>query len=620
MMRPFLIPALALLAGAPAWSATSVEDGHVHHVLLISVDGMHAVDLANWVAAHPASNLATLSNSGITYTNALTGGGVLSDSFPGLCALVTGGFAGSTGLWYDDAYDRSLYATGAFLPGLETNLSEALEYDNNFRDGGAVKNGVPNAPLYDATDINPANLPLNGPVGSAPTVVWPHQIQRLNTIFEVVHNSGGYTAWCDKHAAYEWVKGPSGTGLNDFFAPEINSFCTSAGVPEAHLGVAGSGITGTYTGAASGAGSYAVVNPGGWDNASAELAVQDNDALKVAAIINQIDGKTALGNATVPALSVPALFGMNFQSLSVGQKLRHDPLWGAINPGGYTNASGAYAAGGPVASALAFVDTQIGLMITELTNKGLYNSTLLVITAKHGQSPIDPALLSVENAAYSVAPAVLDPIAGDNTIANVNAAGTATVGSGIVVDFAIGDDTYLIWLHNQVQTEAAVSLLQNNAAKFNIQSMYWGATLQSRYHVLPGDARAPDIVIQPTPGTIYNSGKKKVAEHGGAAPTDLNVGLLLSTPGLPTSTVTDQVLTTSVAPTILKALSLKAAMLESTTVDGTVSLNYANAAPAAGGGGSSSSSSSKCGGSGLAALVGSLMAFLGLRIMLKRRG
>jgi arylsulfatase A-like enzyme len=613
MTRALLVPALALLAGAHAWSATTVEDGHVQHVLLISVDGMHAIDLQNWVAANPTSNLAKLSAAGITYTNALTGGGVMSDSFPGLAALVTGGFPGSTGLWYDDSWDRSLYLPGNTLPGIETTLFEALDYDFSYIDGGATFNG--HAALYDATAIDQTHLPVNGPAGGTPppVPVWPHQIQRLNTIFEVVKGHGMYTAWCDKHPAYEWVMGPSGAGLNDFYAPEINSFCLPNGTPQPTLAVAGSGITGTYAGTPV---SLAAVNPNGQDLTSAEAATQVNDSMKVAAIINQIDGTTALGNATVPtAGKVPNLFGMNFQALSVAQKLRHDPLWGTANPGGYTSASAAPSA--PVTNALTYVDAQIGSMITELTNKGLYNSTLMIITAKHGQSPIDVTKLAVENATYSVAPVVLDPIASDGSIANV-AAG-ATVPSGIQTAFSVSDDIYLIWLQNQSQLGAAVALLEQNTAAFNIQTIYSGATLQARFHVVAGDPRAPDIIIQPTPGTIYNSGKKKVSEHGGASPDDLHVALLLSTPGLAQATVTDQVLTTSVAATIVQSLGIPAATLESTTVDGTTKLAYANATPAPAGGSGNSSSSHKCGGgSGLAALVGGLLAFFGLRFIRRR--
>ena len=40
---------------------------------------------------------------------------------------------------------------------------------------------------------------------------------------------------------------------------------------------------------------------------------------------------------------------------------------------------------------IEFVDASIGKMVAALKSDGLYESTLIVITAKHGQSPIDSA-------------------------------------------------------------------------------------------------------------------------------------------------------------------------------------------------------------------------------------
>ena len=45
----------------------------------------------------------------------------------------------------------------------------------------------------------------------------------MNTLFEVVKAAGGYTAWTDKHQSYELTNGRSGKGVDDFYAPEINS-------------------------------------------------------------------------------------------------------------------------------------------------------------------------------------------------------------------------------------------------------------------------------------------------------------------------------------------------------------------------------------------------------------
>ena len=81
------------------------------HVLLLSVDGLHAIDLANYAAAHPASTLASLAKTGIQYANALTP--APSDSFPGMLALVTGGTPRSTGVFYDDSFDRTYFEPGS---------------------------------------------------------------------------------------------------------------------------------------------------------------------------------------------------------------------------------------------------------------------------------------------------------------------------------------------------------------------------------------------------------------------------------------------------------------------------------------------------------------------------
>ncbi len=76
-------------------------------MLLISVDGLHALDVANYVANHPQSALGELASHGVTYSNARTPAN--SDSFPGLLALVTGGSPVTGGLFYDVSYNRSIF-------------------------------------------------------------------------------------------------------------------------------------------------------------------------------------------------------------------------------------------------------------------------------------------------------------------------------------------------------------------------------------------------------------------------------------------------------------------------------------------------------------------------------
>ena len=96
------------------------DDGHrrIRHVLLISIDGMHAVDFKNCVASDTCPHLAELGETGVNYTRTSTSRS--SDSFPGLMALVTGGTPRTVGAFYDVAYDRVLAppmtATGNGLP------------------------------------------------------------------------------------------------------------------------------------------------------------------------------------------------------------------------------------------------------------------------------------------------------------------------------------------------------------------------------------------------------------------------------------------------------------------------------------------------------------------------
>ena len=214
-----LLAGLPLALSLPAFAGDGVlASGHpIEHVLLISVDGLHALDLSNYVASHPDSNLAQISRHGVTYTNAATSSP--SDSFPGLAALVTGGSPVTTGLWYDDTYNRALSPPmqtdglgnpGGNCPGtVGTNVAwdEAVDIDLTRLDGGGGLN---------------QKFLVRDPKNGCKTLL-PHQYLRVNTIFEVVKAAGGRTAWTDKHPSYEWTNGPSGKGVDDFYGPEINS-------------------------------------------------------------------------------------------------------------------------------------------------------------------------------------------------------------------------------------------------------------------------------------------------------------------------------------------------------------------------------------------------------------
>jgi Type I phosphodiesterase / nucleotide pyrophosphatase len=189
---------------------TAPHGVEVRRVLLIAVDGLHALDVSRYIKNHPDSALAELARHGITYTNARTPAN--SDSFPGLLALVTGGSPLSHGLFYDVSYDRSIFDP--------TNKSCSPPAGNPMIFDESID-------LYDANNvsqnvINPEALPRHRVNGNC-LPLFPHEALRTNTIFEVVKAAGGRTAWADKHPAYDLVNGPSGKGVDDLFTPEITN-------------------------------------------------------------------------------------------------------------------------------------------------------------------------------------------------------------------------------------------------------------------------------------------------------------------------------------------------------------------------------------------------------------
>src|ERR1700745_3582524 len=157
---------LLSLAVACMVGAAFAKDGKGHpnsrnqikRVLLISVDGMHAVDFLNCANGISTTNdgdpfcpaLASLGKTGINYVAASTS--KPSDSFPGLTAIVTGGSPALTGVYYDVAYSRNYQApavttgnglgSGPCPPdqepyGTTTEYEEGIDIDKTQLNGGA---------------------------------------------------------------------------------------------------------------------------------------------------------------------------------------------------------------------------------------------------------------------------------------------------------------------------------------------------------------------------------------------------------------------------------------------------------------------------------------------------
>jgi hypothetical protein len=124
----------------------------------------------------------------------------------------------------------------------------------------------------------------------------------------------------------------------------------------------------------------------------------------------------------------PAFFGMNFQSVSVAQKLKKCMPGDQQQTGGYLNPQGV-----PrlcLQRAINWVDQQIGSMVQTLGAPGLKN-TLVIISVKHGQSPIDYS----KRVAYDDGAVIAAPI------------NAGACGANFAADSA--DDGVLIWLKKE---------------------------------------------------------------------------------------------------------------------------------------------------------------------------
>src|SRR5947208_742076 len=202
------------LFGIISAAGVALADAPYQHVLILSIDGLREADLADPATAAYLPNITAFEHSAIHYSNAHTV--VPSDSVPASLSYLTGATPKTTGVYYEDSYDRSLYDAGGFLGGPQgtvVSLRESLDNNANVLSGGG------NA---DASSLSQFNLPQKN-VGGSMVRVYPHDYLRVNTIFEVAKAAGLRTGYIEKHPAYEIIGGPSGAGLDDFYARESNA-------------------------------------------------------------------------------------------------------------------------------------------------------------------------------------------------------------------------------------------------------------------------------------------------------------------------------------------------------------------------------------------------------------
>src|SRR5580704_11746963 len=368
-----VLPMLAIhgiTAGSSAAGSSAAASSQIQHVLLISVDGLHQSDLEWYVNNYPNSELAKMVHGGAEFTNAQTSDP--SDSDPGGTALMTGGDPSATGVYYDVEYNHDVYPAGTTsCNGQPTGANVIYDSPDDLNvsqlDAGQNIPGIDQNPalIKDMTG-NPQTVlvPSTFPVDPATCQpIWPHSYLQVNTIFNVAKDAGMLTAWSDKHPVYESFNGPSGNGINDLFTPEIDSNAVEPnGQPY----------------------------PGGGAWTADDAATKQYDSYKVQAIINEIDGYDHSGRYSV---GVPAIFGMNFQAVSVAEKLIQSPatLIGPDASGNYTlgpELLGDYYPGtttpGPLLqSALDYINAQLERMVDAIHQQGLTGSTAIIVTAKH---------------------------------------------------------------------------------------------------------------------------------------------------------------------------------------------------------------------------------------------
>jgi type I phosphodiesterase/nucleotide pyrophosphatase len=571
--------AVASAATAPSGNTGNSHHHGIRHVLLISIDGMHQSDLDWYVANYPNSELARLATGGAEYTNAQDANP--SDSAPTGTGLMTGADPKLTGIYYDDEYSHDVFPPGTTncsgpvpggnviydspddklpaVPDLLNNGSgntfPAFDEDGSIYPGGKTTNPalIMNLTPAPQSGLNPATYPVD-PKTCQPIQPWDYV--GVNTIFQVIHQAGLRTAWSDKHAIYTSFNGPGSDGksIDDFFGPEIDSQAVEPnGVP--------------------------YPDDGAWTDDNA--ATKQYDSYKVQAVINWINGYEHSGKG--PKVGTPAIYGMNFQVVSTAEKLKSSPAiligpnaqgkytLGPSLPGGYVTVNGQQVPGPLLQSALTWVNNALQRMANTIQADGEVGSTAIILTAKHGQSPLNNSQLQRINDA---------PI-----IAGVNTAWAKLhpTNKTLVVQEA-DDDGLLWWLSDRSQTAAdfvKTYLWTHTAPAVNyaghtitvqhsgLREIFAGQQSAQFFGVPTSDPHHPDVYGIAQVGTIYTTGSK-IAEHGGDNPGDRDVPLVVYAPGIVQpgqSSVTVE--TTQVAPTILKLLGLSPRSLQAVREGGT---------------------------------------------------
>ncbi len=162
-----------------------------------------------------------------------------------------------------------------------------------------------------------------------------------------------------------------------------------------------------------------------------------------------------------------------------------------------------------------FEDEQIGKLIAELKAKNLYDSTTIIVTSDHGNTPLTRWI----------------PEQGERSIKKL------LEDHGMEVTHYTPDDLYMVYLKDSSKTADAISLLMQpeNRSKYGISRILTQGDL-AQLGANPVD-RTPDFIVIPTDGqdgsdaVVYSNGPK-LSEHGGISEADQRIPLFMAGAGI----------------------------------------------------------------------------------------
>ena len=274
---------------------------------------------------------------------------------------------------------------------------------------------------------------------------------------------------------------------------------------------------------------------------------------------------------------------MNFQVVSTAEKLKSSPAVligpneqgkyteGPSLPGGYVTVNGLQVPGPLLQSALDYVNNALQRMADTIQADGEAGSTAIILTAKHGQSPLNNNQLQ--------------RIDDGPIIAGVNAAWASSIRSNPTLVVQEADDDGLLWWLSD-RSQAATDFVKNylwthTAAAVNyagqtitvqhsgLREIFAGQQSAHFFGVPNSDPHHPDVfgdlagrhdlhdrledrrTRRRQPGRPGRSAHRLRAGHRPAWP------------------VSHRVETTQVAPTILKLLGLSPSSLQAVQLEGT---------------------------------------------------